>query len=149
MRIWLAAFAILLVGCGDSDEKPAKPRDPTTESWYGPAVEELNSLNQQARAAIAKGKQDEAAFEIQKGEEISTRIISVPRPTLDATIAAADVDQLYGQMLFSNHNYGWARLFFQKNLARWKVWRPQTDDTARRYKEAAAEIAECDRKIEE
>ncbi len=60
---------------------------------------------------------------------------------------ASDLDDLYGQMLLSNRNYGWARLFFQKNLARWKTWKPQTPDTAARLKAAQDNIAECDRRI--
>jgi hypothetical protein len=147
MRIVIAAFALLLAGCGE--EQTAAPRDPTTESWYAPAVQQLVSLNQQARAAIKKGNKDEAGKLIQQGEAVSTRIISVPHPTFDATVAASDVDQLYGEMLLSNRNYGWARLFFQKNLARWKVWRPQTEEAVRRMKEASAEIDECDRRMTE
>jgi len=60
---------------------------------------------------------------------------------------ASDLDDLYGQMLLSNRNYGWARLFFQKNLARWKNWKPQTPDTAARLKQAQDAIAECDRRM--
>jgi len=90
-----------------------------------------------------------AAALIQKGEPLSSRLLSVQQPTLAATEAASDVDQLYGQMLFSNRNYGWARLFFQKNLARWKRWKPQTEDTAHRLKEAESAIAECDRHMTE
>jgi hypothetical protein len=50
-------------------------------------------------------------------------------------------------MLLSNRNYGWARLFFQKNLARWKNWKPQTPDTAARLKQAQEAIAETDRQL--
>ena len=57
------------------------------------------------------------------------------------------LDQLYGRMLLSNHRYGWARLQFQKNLARWKHWQPQTPETERRLKLAQASIAECDKHI--
>jgi hypothetical protein len=52
-------------------------------------------------------------------------------------------------MLLSNRNYGWARLFFQKNQARWRNWTPQTPDTAARLKEAQSAIAECDRRMSE
>ena len=41
----------------------------------------------------------------------------------------SDLDQLYGQMLLANRNYGWARLVFQKNRARWKTWKPATSET--------------------
>jgi hypothetical protein len=63
--------------------------------------------------------------------------------------AASDLDQLYGRMLLSNRNYGWARLEFQKNRARWKTWQPQTDETVRRLKLAETAIAECDRRMTE
>jgi hypothetical protein len=75
-------------------------------------------------------------------------LLAVPQPTLAAMAAASDLDEVYGQMLLSNHNYGWARMFFQKNLARWKHWTPQTPDTASRQREALDEIAECDKYIE-
>jgi hypothetical protein len=63
--------------------------------------------------------------------------------------AASDLDELYGKMLLSNRNYGWARLMFQKNVARWKHWNPRTPDTAARLKEAESEIVECDRRMSE
>jgi hypothetical protein len=75
------------------------------------------------------------------------RLLSVPRPTLEAAEAASDLDQLYGRMLLSNRHYGWARLMFQKNLARWKHWQPQTPETSRRFQQAVSAIAECDKHI--
>ena len=49
-----------------------------------------------------------------------------PKPTFAAAEAASDLDQFYGQMLFSNRNYCWARLLSLSNVARWKCWAPQT-----------------------
>jgi hypothetical protein len=121
--------------------------DPGSGPAYSRAVEELSKLGRQAREAFAKGKGDEAADLIQRGEPLSKQVLSVPRPTLEATEAASDLDQLYGDMLFSNRNFGWARLEFQKNLARWKYWSPQTEETARRRKQAEDSIAKCDSKI--
>ena len=151
MRISLPVLlALVLLGCAEEPApKTAAPRDPTTEPWYGEAVQELTSLNDQAREAIRRGRKDDASIIIQKGETISARLLAAQHPTLEATVGASDVDQLYGEMLLSNRNYGWARLFFQKNLSRWKLWRPQSGDTARRVKLAADEIAECDRRMEE
>lgn len=125
------------------------PRDPTTERWYGQTVDELSAMNRQANEFFKKGKGDEAAALIEKGEPLSSKLLSVPQPTLAATEAASDLDQLYGQMLLSNKNYGWARLLFQKNVARWKHWMPQTPETASRLKQAESAIAECDRRITE
>jgi hypothetical protein len=96
---------------------------------------------------MTSGKADDAAGLIQSGEQLASRLLSVPRPTLAAMQEASDLDELYGRMLLSNRNYGWARLFFQKNLARWKNWVPQTPDTAARLKEAQSDIAECDRRM--
>jgi hypothetical protein len=124
-------------------------RDPTTERWYGQTVDELAAMNRQAEDFFQKGKGDEAAALIEKGEPLSSKLLSVPQPTLAATEAASDLDQLYGQMLLSNKNYGWARLLFQKNVARWKHWMPQTAETASRLKQAESAIAECDRRISE
>jgi hypothetical protein len=76
------------------------------------------------------------------------RLLSVQRPTLDAAEAASDLDDLYGRMLLANRHYGWARLQFQKNVARWKHWMPQTKETARRLKQAESAIAECDRRLD-
>ena len=141
-------ISVLLLGCGADPSPPKTVRaDPGSGESYARAVEELSQINQQARAAFAKGKGDEAADLIQRGEPLSKQLLSVPRPTLEATEAASDLDQLYGDMLFSNRNYGWARLEFQKNLARWKYWSPQTDETARRRQQAADSIARCDSKI--
>jgi hypothetical protein len=50
-------------------------------------------------------------------------------------------------MLMADNRYGWARLQFQKNVTRWKYWRPRTPETDRRLKLAQDQIAECDRKL--
>ena len=88
---------------------------------------QLEGLNRQAQGLLKRGKADEAAAIIVAGEPLANRVLAVPRPTLSAMESASDRDELYGRMLLSNHNYGWARMMFQKNLARWKNWRPQTD----------------------
>lgn len=104
-------------------------------------------MNQDATALLQQGKSDAAAALVLKGDALSSRVLAVRNPTLAATEAASDHDQLYGQMLLSSRNYGWARLVFQKNVARWKLWKPQTPDTAARLKQAQTAIAECDRKM--
>jgi hypothetical protein len=151
---WVAGGAILaglaLVGCG-----PAPPpvtstnADATQEAWYGKAVGQLAAMDRQAKSLLERGKADEAAAIITDGEQWVNRLLAVPRPTLGAMEAASDLDELYGRMLLMNHNYGWARIMFQKNLARWKTWQPQTEDTERRRKAADAEIAECDKRMAE
>lgn len=143
-------FAVLLSACA-----PAPPpvesakKDPTQEKWYAEAVDQLAALNRQAVQAYHAGKADDASNLILKAQPLETKLLDVPRPTLPAQEAASDLDQLYGQMLLANKNYGWARLEFQKNRARWKNWQPQTPDTERRLKLAEDAIAECDRRMEQ
>ncbi len=138
-----------LVACAPTPSPEVKPPDPTTEPWYSKAVDELTAMNREALEDFHKGKEDDASALVQKGEAASGRLLSVPHPTLAAAEAVSDLDRLYGQMLFSNKNYGWARLLFQRNVARWKNWTPQTPETAQRLKEAETSIAECDRHIDE
>ena len=150
MRAFIVLIlAALLINCGPAAAPPAETahRDPTAEPWYGQAVSELAGMNSEANALFQHGKKDAAAALIVKGEPLRDRLLRVTNPTLAAMEAASDLDELYGQMLLSNHNYGWARLLFQKNVARWRYWKPQTPETASRLKRARDEIAECDRKM--
>jgi len=150
MRLPAAFLGLTLSACGPAPA-PAPPaaahRDETKEPWYSQTVEQLAAQNRQTKSLMTNGKPDDAAALIQSGEQLASRLLSVPRPTLAAMQDASDLDELYGRMLLSNRNYGWARLFFQKNLVRWKNWTPQTSDTAARLKEAESDIAECDRRM--
>ncbi len=101
----------------------------------------------QAEGLLRQGKADEAAAIITAGQPLVNRLLSAPWPTLAAMEAVSDLDQLYGRMLLENRNYGWARLLFQKNQVRWRNWKPQTPETARRLKLASEAIAECDRHL--
>jgi hypothetical protein len=136
----------MLVSCGGGGPST---RDPAREAWYRQTTDQLAAADRQAEAFYKEGKRDDAAAIIQKAEPLATRLLSVSKPTLEAAEAASDLDDLYGRMLLSNRHYGWARLLFQKNLSRWKHWQPQTEETERRYKLAASEIAECDQHIDE
>jgi hypothetical protein len=150
MRAPALLLCLLLVGCGSPPAPVAKaPPDPTAEPWYSATVKQLADLNQQARSAFKRGKRDDAASLIGQGEDLSHKLLSVIHSSLAALQAASDLDQLYGEMLLANRHYGWARLSFQKNVARWKHWKPQNPDTAERLKIAEAQIAECDRKMSE
>ncbi len=137
--------AILLTGCST----PPAPLDPAKEAWYPQSTQELATIARQAEDAFRAGRADDAAALIKQGEPVMKRLLAVPHPTLEAVEAASDLDDLYGRMLLSNHHYGWAQMMFQKNLSRWKHWEPQTEETARRLKQAESEIAECTRKMEQ
>jgi hypothetical protein len=76
-----------------------------------------------------------------------TRLLAAPQPALGAMEAVSDLDDLYAHVLLSDHQDGWARMLFQKNLARWKNWKPQSNDTIRQLRQAEAGIAECDRRL--
>ena len=149
MRLLLAT-TVLLTACAPAPPpQEASQGDPTQQEWYRQTVERLAALNRDAERAFHAGKGDDAAALLLKGQPLANKLVAVPRPTLAAMEAASDLDQLYGQMLLSNRNYGWARLEFQKNRARWKTWQPQTEETGRRLKLAEAAIAECDRRMEQ
>jgi hypothetical protein len=143
----LPLAALLLSSCGPAPAlaQPASPRDEIKEPWYSQTVEQLATQNREANRLWKNGKPDAASALIQSGEPLASRLLSVRNPTLAAMQDASDLDDLYGRMLLSNRNYGWAMLFFQKNQARWKNWKPQTPDTAARLKEAQSAIAECNR----
>lgn len=144
----VAVAAAVWIGCGSAPPPVVtNTANASDESWYRPAVEQLSTLNRDAERAFQAGKFDEASALILKGEPLANRVVAVPRPTLAAIEAASDLDQLYGRMLLMNRNYGWARLEFQKNRARWKTWQPQTPDTARRLKLAEDGISECDKNL--
>jgi hypothetical protein len=147
MKYLPLTLLLLLTACAPEPAKQVA-KDPTTEPWYSDTLRQLTDMNNRAKDLFHRGKGDDASAVILQAEPMSTKLLGVPQPTLAAMTAASDLDQLYGEMLLSNRNYGWARLFFQKNLARWKHWTPQTPDTASRQREALEAIAECDKHIE-
>ena len=136
------------MSCGRPAAESAK-RDITTEAWYGPTVGELAKLKRDAEAAYKNGKADDAAALIKKAEPLRDKVVAALAPTLAAMEAASDLDDLYGRMLLGNRHYGWARLMFQKNVARWKHWSPQTAESERRFKVAQSQVIECDRRMAE
>lgn len=148
--IWLLVFVLALTSCGPKPAPAQKPKpDPTKEAWYGETTAQLTAISREAGAAFERGRKDETAALIEKGQPLVQRLLSAPHPTLEAMEAVSDLDELYGRMLLSNRRYAWARVFFQKNLTRWSLWKPQTADTLRRLEGARAAVAECDRHIGE
>jgi hypothetical protein len=150
LRISVTIAAAILAGCSTAPP-PRKPVavDATAQPWYPNAVEQVQAMNRKARDLLAQRKADEAASIITAAEPWADRLLSVPHPTLAAMEAASDLDELYGRMLLDNRNYGWARMMFQKNLARWRTWKPQTGETLQHLKSSEAEIADCDRRMTE
>ena len=149
MRLFVVVAAVtLLIGCATAPAPTAQAKpDVTAQAWYGQSVELLATMNREAESLLQRGKPDDAAAMITKAQPLANRLIAVSRPSLPAMEAASDLDELYGRMLLANRNYGWARLQFQKNLARWKNWQPRTPETERRLKQAASQIEECDRRL--
>ena len=152
-RLWremLVASAILCGGCGPAPAPVAAVQaDQAKSADYLRAVEQLNAMNREAEAAYHAGNSDLAAKIMDQEKPVVSRVLSVPKPTLGATEAASDLDQLYGTMLLKNRHYGWARILFQGDAARWKHWQPATEDSARRLKLAESGVAECDRHLVE
>ena len=152
MRSIGAVLLLALVTSACAPVPPPKPveqprSDPTAEAWYAPTVEQLAAMARDTADLLKRGRKEEAGKIITAGQPLINRVLSAPRPTLAAMEAASDLDELYGRMLMADQRYGWARLQFQKNVIRWKHWQPQSEDTARRLKQAQDEIAECDRRL--
>jgi len=148
-RVYAALIGvILLTSCAPAPKPVESARDETKEAWYGETVEKLTAMNRAAESAFEKGKGDDAAALIEQGQPLVKRLLAPPHPTLEAEEAASDLNHLYARMLLSNHHYGWARMLFQQNVARWKHWRPQTEETGRRLKQAEDGIDECDKHLD-
>jgi hypothetical protein len=143
-------LAAVLTACSPAPQRVIHPKpDPTKEAWYGENISQLAAMSSEAETLLHHNAPDRAAAVITQSQPMIQRLLSVPRPTLAAMEAVSDSDQLYGQMLIGNRHYVWARVFFQKNVTRWTLWKPQTADTVRRLKIAHAGIAECERHIDE
>jgi hypothetical protein len=142
------ALAALLFSCAPSPppQTQAAP-DLTAEAWYTTATTQLAAIAGEAAAHFKAGRFDETAAAITRGQPLQARLLEATRPTLGAMEAASDLDELYGRMLLHNGNVGYARSTFQKNVVRWKVWKPQTPETERRLKAAIDAVAECDRRL--
>jgi hypothetical protein len=139
---------IALTACTPDAQRVDQPKpDLTTGEWYRQTTEQLTAMNREAESLLQRGGFDQAAAIITKAQPLQNRLLAVPRPTLAAMEAASDLDDLYGRMLLRNRHYGWARSEFQKNVVRWKNWKPQTPETAHRLKIAVSATAECDRNL--
>jgi hypothetical protein len=146
VRLLLVVASVLLVSCAPAPPPVERTKpDPTREASYTQAVEQLTIMNRELESSLRKRRSQEAAAIVTKAQPLVNLLLAAPRPTLVATEAVSDFDDLYGRLLIANRQYGFARFQFQKNLARWRNWNPQTEETARRKSLAASAIAECDR----
>ncbi|HEY1755791.1 MAG TPA: hypothetical protein VGG72_10375 [Bryobacteraceae bacterium] len=143
VRLLAMIAAVLLAGCSSAPP----PNSDAIPSWYQQTVDQLNESNRSAERFFQDGKPDQAAALIEKGQPLVSRLLNVPKPSLAAVEAAADLDDLYGRMLLSNRHYEWAIEMFQKNRSRWKNWAPQTPESQRRLKLAETEIEDCYRRM--
>jgi hypothetical protein len=145
----VAVFAVLWSSCAApppaAESKPGP--DPTSEDWYSSSTQQLADVVRQGEQQFKASRFDDAAATVQKGQTLQSRLLTAPHPTLAAVEAASDLDDLYGRMLLRNGHIGYARSTFQKNVIRWKNWKPQTPETERRWKAAVAAVAECDRRL--
>jgi hypothetical protein len=148
VRLFVSIAAMALLSCTPAPPpvKPPPP-DPTREAWYGEAVDQLTALNRNLDTALRRRQSKEAAHIVEEAEPLVKRLLATPRPTLAAMEASSDFDDLYGRLLLANRQVGFARFQFQKNVARWRNWKPQTDESARRLKAAESAIADCDRRM--
>ena len=144
--LFLFSAAVVLTGCGPSAPSgPVAKADPTTEAWYAQTTDRLTKMDRGSEQLFEAGRKDEAAAIVQSALTLRDKLISAPRPTLEAMEAVSDLDRIYGRLLISNGYFGEARLLLQKNITRWRTWKPQTPDTERRLKQANDDVAECDK----
>jgi hypothetical protein len=145
-RLLVILLTIVFASCAPAPPPPHKAApDLTTEPWYAEATRQLAAVDREANDLFGAGRFEDVAVAIAKGQPLQERLLEAAHPTLAAMEAAADLDDLYARMLVHNGRHGWARTIFQKNVVRWKTWKPQTPDTERRWKAAVDAVAECDR----
>jgi hypothetical protein len=128
MRTLLVAARDVMVSCAAPPPPPAQKAavDPGDGEWYAPAITELAGLNRESGVAIAGAASPTMRRENHEGAGVVGAAAVGCAPPLEAMEAAADNENLYAGMLLANKNFGWARLSYQKNVSRWKNWRPQT-----------------------
>jgi hypothetical protein len=126
--------------------EPAPP-DPAQEPWFAATISELQALNRKAEEAFDAGSIEAAGELVTQGQPLSNRLLAVPRLTFPAMKAVSDLDYLYGQLLLRKRHDGWARLLFQKDVVRWRSWKPQTEETRAMLQRAEAAMAKADQSL--
>jgi hypothetical protein len=150
VRALLFSLAVLTVACAPSPPSQPQaqdqpPPDLTLQPGYAQSIEELAAFNRRAADLVQAGQFEQASAILTQSQPLADRLLAASHPTLAAMEAASDHDDLSGRLYVHNQRYGWARMTFQKNLVRWKAWKPQTPETAARIKAASDAVAECDK----
>jgi hypothetical protein len=150
VRAILVLASAALLGCSSSPPPQTQtqdqpPPDLTVQPGYAQASDELAAFNRRAADLFQAGRFEEASAIVTQSQPLADRLLAASHPTLPAMEAASDHDDLSGRLYMHNQRYGWARMTFQKNLVRWKAWKPQTPETAARIKAASDAVADCDR----
>lgn len=147
----LAVAAILLFGlcaCTPSDVPDlAPPADPMQKASYREALDQLRHWNAEALAHWQKGETALAAAALKQAQPLSKELLDARRPPREVYEAVSDFDQLYATVLLSKGHTVWARQIFMTNAARWRNWKPETEDTRRRRREAEQGASEADKKM--
>lgn len=148
LRWFLLAIISVAVSCSSPQNTKSSISNPATDPTrlpdYLATIEQLTTLNAAASGHMLAGRRQEAAALVTEGQPLAKELLSVSRPNLAAMEAVSDLDQIYGDLLLANRHTLYARQLFQRNVARWKHWKPQTEDTLRRLREAEDSIARCD-----
>ncbi|MFO7634861.1 MAG: hypothetical protein R6W76_20095 [Caldilinea sp.] len=151
MTLAMALTMALTTACTAPErqaDRTANPlTDPTRQPEYLAGIDRLAALNTEARAHFAAGRRSQAAALVTEGKDIAKELLEVSRPNLAAMEAVADRDEIYADLLFANRHFAHARQMHQRNVARWKHWLPQTDETRRRLGLAEAAIQRCDQAL--
>lgn len=145
----IAALLLLaLCSCTPRDTPVlVPPADPMENASYREALDQLRNWNAEAAEHWRKGEKALAASALKQAQPLAKELLDARRPPQAAFEAVSDFDQLYAAVLLSNGHTVWARQIYMTNAVRWRNWKPQTEDTLRRRKEAEAGVAEADRKM--
>lgn len=144
----LQVAVLALSACAPPAPQVEQPEpDAAVQAAYVDAVSELTRINREVEDLMRRGRREEAAQAITRGQPLQARLLDAPHPPLAAMQAISGLDDAYARVLLAKGHDGWARMLFQKNVARWKRWEPKTPEVARRLRQAEQGIAECDRRL--
>jgi hypothetical protein len=150
VRAILVLAAAALAACSQApppqtQAKDQPPPDLTVQPWYAQSTDELAAFNRRAAELIQAGQFEQVSAIVAQSQPLADRLLGASHPTLAAMEAASDHDDLSARLYMHNQQWGWARMTFQKNLVRWKAWKPRTAKTEARIKAASDAVAECDK----